>query len=44
VSLGTYTPGHGSAFFMGALDEVKLWSRALTAEEVKRHFEATPGH
>jgi len=37
LSLGTYTPGHGRAFFMGTLDEVKMWNRALTAAEAKAH-------
>ncbi|MEI6500639.1 MAG: LamG domain-containing protein, partial [Armatimonadota bacterium] len=40
VSLGTYTPGHGGAFFIGTMDEVKIWDRGLTAEEVKQHFTA----
>lgn len=39
LSLGTFTSGHGSAFFIGVLDDVKLYDRALTAEEVKRHYE-----
>jgi len=42
VVLGTYSPGHGGAFFIGTLDEVKIWNRALTAAEVQQHFSATP--
>jgi hypothetical protein len=42
LTLGTYSPGHGRAFFLGTLDEVKLWSRALTAAEVRAH--ATLSH
>ncbi|MBU0608360.1 MAG: glycoside hydrolase family 99-like domain-containing protein [Armatimonadetes bacterium] len=35
LCLGSYEAGH-RAFFTGLLDEVKLYDRALTAEEVKR--------
>jgi hypothetical protein len=44
ITLGNFTSGHGGAFFMGTMDEVKIWSRALTAQEVKRHFESASGH
>jgi len=32
--LGSYAPSHPRAFFQGALDEVRIWDRALTASEV----------
>jgi hypothetical protein len=37
VTLGNYDEGH-DAYFRGLLDEVKLYGRALTAEEVKAHY------
>ncbi|MEI6503020.1 MAG: LamG domain-containing protein, partial [Armatimonadota bacterium] len=36
LTLGSYEAGH-PAFFTGLLDEVKLWNRALTAEEILEH-------
>jgi len=36
LCLGSYEAGH-PAHFIGLLDEVKLYSRALTAEEVREH-------
>ena len=33
LCLGNYDPGH-AAHFTGLLDEVKIWSRALTADEI----------
>jgi len=35
LCLGTYAEGHSRAFFQGALDEVRLYDRALTAEEIQ---------
>jgi len=37
LCLGNYEIGH-AAHFNGLLDEVKLYDRALTAEEVRAHF------
>ncbi|MBI5831945.1 MAG: glycoside hydrolase family 99-like domain-containing protein [Armatimonadetes bacterium] len=37
--LGNYEVSH-AAYFHGLLDEVKLWSRALSADEVKAHAAA----
>lgn len=34
LCLGSYSPGHGSAFFRGIMDEVYLFDRALSAEEI----------
>jgi hypothetical protein len=34
LCLGNYSPGHGSAFFQGVMDEVYLYDRALSAEEI----------
>jgi hypothetical protein len=36
LCLGNYEVGH-AAHFEGLLDEVKLWGRALTSEEIGRH-------
>ncbi len=36
LTLGNYETGH-RAHFWGLLDEVKVWNRALSAEEVKAH-------
>jgi hypothetical protein len=36
ICLGNYEVDH-KAFFRGLLDEVKLYNRALTAEEVRKH-------
>jgi hypothetical protein len=37
LCLGNYEEKH-AAFFTGLLDEVKLYSRALSADEVRAHF------
>jgi len=37
LCLGNYEVGH-VAHFDGLLDEVKLWGRALTGEEVQAHY------
>ena len=37
LCLGSYAPGHTTAFFQGALDEIRIWDRALTAAEVAAH-------
>ena len=29
--------------FVGAIDDVHIWSRALTPDEIKSHFEDGPG-
>jgi hypothetical protein len=43
LHLGSYEEGH-RAFFTGLLDEVRIYDRALTAEEVRaRHGAATGG-
>lgn len=34
LCLGSYAPGHPRAFFQGALDEVRIWDRALAAAEI----------
>jgi len=39
VTLGSYEAGH-QAFFTGLLDEVKLYSRTLSAEEIASHYRA----
>jgi hypothetical protein len=36
VCLGNYVAGNTTAAFHGVLDEVKIWDRALTAEEVRQ--------
>jgi len=36
LCLGNYDAGH-AAHFTGLLDEVKLYSRALSAQEVRAH-------
>ena len=41
LCLGSYEAGH-RAFFTGLLDEVKLWDRALTAEEIRDRASAGP--
>ena len=38
LCLGNFEVGH-AAYFHGLLDEVKLYSRALSAAEVKQHFQ-----
>ena len=42
LCLGNFELGH-AAYFHGLLDEVKLYGRALSAAEVKGHFEALAG-
>jgi hypothetical protein len=42
LCLGNYEEKH-PAYFHGLLDEVKLYSRALTAEEVRAHYQALAG-
>lgn len=37
LCLGAYEPNH-AAHFIGLLDEVKLYGRALAAEEVQEHY------
>lgn len=37
ITLGNYDEAH-AAYFHGLLDEVKLYGRALTADEVKAHY------
>ncbi len=39
LCLGNYEPGH-RAHFTGMLDEVKLHSRALSAAEIHKHYQA----
>ncbi len=39
LCLGSYSPGHARAFFQGVMDEVKVWNRALTPDEIRRHSE-----
>ncbi|MBI2299738.1 MAG: glycoside hydrolase family 99-like domain-containing protein, partial [Armatimonadetes bacterium] len=34
LCIGSYATGHTRAFFQGVLDEVRIWDRALTAEEI----------
>ena len=41
LCLGNYELAH-PAHFNGLLDEVRLYARALTAEEVHQHYRATP--
>jgi len=42
LCLGSYAPGHDRAFFQGVIDEVRLYDRALTAEEIAARYRATP--
>ncbi|MBE7490065.1 hypothetical protein HS121_17680 [bacterium] len=42
LCLGSYDIDH-PAFFTGLLDEVRLYDRALTAQEIDRHFQALAG-
>ncbi len=42
VTLGNYEENH-AAYFRGLLDEVKLYDRALTPDEVKAHYKALAG-
>jgi hypothetical protein len=37
VCIGNYGPGNTAAAFNGVLDEVRIYNRALTAEEVRQH-------
>lgn len=37
LCIGNYTPGH-AAYFHGLLDEVKIFKRALTPEEIVAHY------
>jgi hypothetical protein len=37
LCLGNFEVGHAS-YFRGILDEVKLYDRALTAEEIQQHY------
>lgn len=39
LTLGSYEAGH-QAYFTGLLDEVKVWDRAFTGEEIKGHCDA----
>ena len=38
LCLGNYASGHPTAFFEGIIDEMKIYDRALTAEEVRARF------
>lgn len=42
LTLGNYDVGH-PAHFIGLLDEVKIYNRALTAEEIRSAFESVLG-
>lgn len=42
VTLGNIAPG-GSEAWTGAMDEVAFWSRALTTNEISRHWAKTQG-
>ncbi len=35
LCIGSYGPGNTRAFFQGVLDEVRIYNRALTAEEIR---------
>jgi hypothetical protein len=35
--LGSYAPGHSGAFFQGVLDEVRIYNRPLTPDEIRKH-------
>ena len=37
--LGSFQPGHARAYFEGVMDEVRLYDRALTAEQVRERHE-----
>jgi hypothetical protein len=37
LCIGSYAPGNSSAFFQGVLDEVRIYDRALTPEEIREH-------
>lgn len=38
VCIGNYSVGHTRAFFVGILDEVKVYSRALTPDAARQHY------
>jgi hypothetical protein len=38
LCLGTYSPGDSLHNFTGVLDEVRLYDRALSAQEVAEHY------
>ena len=38
LSLGTFRSGHPTAFFSGWLDEVRIYNRPLSAEEVRQRY------
>jgi len=40
IIIGAYTPTTAS-FFNGSIDEVRIYNRSLSANEIKRHYEAT---
>jgi len=44
VLIGVRHAGGGNAHFRGSVDEARLYDRALSADEVRRSFEAGPGH
>lgn len=35
LCIGAYGPGNSRTFFQGSIDEVKIWDRALPAEEIR---------
>jgi hypothetical protein len=39
LCIGNYGTGNARAFFAGMLDELKLYDRALTPDEVRQHYE-----
>jgi uncharacterized repeat protein (TIGR01451 family) len=43
LEIGRFTYNKGSlAYFNGLIDEVRIYNRALTAEEIKEHYESGP--
>lgn len=43
LNVGSYAPGHPRAFFEGILDEVTIWDRPLSAEEIAEHAKLPQG-
>ncbi len=41
MNIGNYTPEHPTAFFSGLLDEVRIYKRALSPDEVQTRYEQT---
>lgn len=42
LCIGSYGPGNTRAFFQGVLDDVRIWDRPLTTDEIRRHAGDAP--